>query len=169
PNMTFYHCLMIELRGSILRDDFLSYYEQKRAELAAIDERDPCRPAKKAQTSRPARLGDYEIHTSPRGFSSLRQISSGEVMHSVNASVDEGNRLYVEQSFLAVRLLKCEAPADELVIWDVGLGAAFNVMAAIRCFERCYGEKGETALRPLRLVSFEWDLDPLTLAVKNPA
>jgi queuine tRNA-ribosyltransferase len=30
-------------------------------------------------------------------------------------------------------------------------------------------EKGETALRPMRLVSFEWDLDPLTLAVKNPA
>ena len=168
-NMTFYHRLMSEMRESILRDDFLSYYEQKRVELARTDERNPCRPPKKAQTSRPARLGDYEIHTSPRGFSSLRQISSGEVMHSVNAPADEGNRLYVEQSFLAARLLKREAPADELVIWDVGLGAAFNAMAAIRCFERCYGEKGETALRPLRLVSFEWDLDPLTLAVKNPA
>ncbi len=90
-------------------------------------------------------------------------------MHSVNAPGDEANKLYVEQSFLATRLLKREAPADELVIWDVGLGAAFNAMAAIRCFERCYAEKGETALRPLRLVSFEWDLDPLTLAVKNPA
>jgi len=42
-------------------------------------------------------------------------------------------------------------------------------MAAIRCFVRCYAEKGETALRPVRLVSFEWDLDPLTLAVTNPA
>jgi queuine tRNA-ribosyltransferase len=168
-NLTFYHRLMREMRESILRDDFLSYYEQKRLELAQTDEQNPCRPPKKAKSFRPARLGDYEIHTSPRGFSSIRQISSGEVMHSVNAPGDEADKLYVEQSFLAARLLKREAPADELVIWDVGLGAAFNAMAAIHCFERCYVEKGETALRPMRLVSFEWDLDPLTLAVKNPA
>ena len=29
--------------------------------------------------------------------------------------------------------------SDELVIWDVGLGAASNAMAAIHCFERCHG------------------------------
>jgi hypothetical protein len=34
--------------------------------------------------------------------------------------------------------------------------------ARVNHVERCYVEKGETALRPLRLVSFEWDLDPLT-------
>ncbi|HZA53796.1 MAG TPA: tRNA guanosine(34) transglycosylase Tgt, partial [Candidatus Udaeobacter sp.] len=168
-NMTFYHRLMREVRESILRDDFLSYYETKRLELVRTDEQNPGRPPKKTKTSRAARLGNYEIHTSARGFSSIRQISSGEVMHSVNPPGDEANKLYVEQSSLGVRLLKREAPADELVIWDVGLGAASNAMAAIRCFERCYAEKGETALRPLRLVSFEWDLDPLTLAAKNPA
>jgi queuine tRNA-ribosyltransferase len=168
-NMTFYHRLMREMRETILRGDFLSYYEKKRLELLRTDEENPCRPPKKAKTSRPARLGDYEMHTSARGFSSIRQISSGEVMHSANAPGDEANKLYVEQSFLAARLLTREAPADELVIWDVGLGAASNAMAAIHCFERCYAEKGETALRPLRLVSFEWDLDPLALAAKNPA
>lgn len=168
-NLTFYHRLMREMRESILRDDFLSYYEQKRLELARTDEQNPGRPPKKAKSLRPARLGDYEIHTSPRGFSSIRQISSGEVMHSVNAPGDEADKLYVKQSFLAARLLKRQVPADELVIWDVGLGAAFNAMAAIHCFERCYAEIGETALRPMRLVSFEWDLDPLTLAVKSPA
>jgi queuine tRNA-ribosyltransferase len=168
-NMTFYHRLMREMRESILRGDFLSYYEKKRLELLRTDEENPCRPPKKVRTSRPARLGDYEIHTSARGFSSIRQISPGEVMHSVNAPGDEANKLYVEQSFLAARLLTREAPADELVIWDVGLGAAFNAMAAIRCFERCHAEKGEAALRPLRLVSFEWDLDSLALATKNPA
>jgi len=57
---------------------------------------------------------------------------------------------------------------DELVIWDVGLGAAFNAMAVIHCFERCYAEKGASALRPLHLVSIERDLDPLILAAKNP-
>jgi queuine tRNA-ribosyltransferase len=89
-------------------------------------------------------------------------------MHSVSAPSDEANKLYVEQSFLASRLLKREAQADELVIWDVGLGAASNAMAAIRCFEKTYAEKDANGLRPLRLVSFEWDLDPLTLATKNP-
>jgi queuine tRNA-ribosyltransferase len=168
-NMTFYHRLMREMRESILRGDFLSYYEQKRLELVRTDEQNPGRPPKKNKTSRPARLGDYEIHTSARGFFSIRQISSGEVMHSVNAPGDEANRLYIEQSFLDARLLRREAPADELVIWDVGLGAAFNAMAAIHCFERCYVEKGETALRPLRVMSFEWDSDPLILAAKNTA
>jgi queuine tRNA-ribosyltransferase len=40
-------------------------------------------------------------------------------------------------------------------------------MAVIHCFERCYAEKGESVLRPVRLVSFERDLDPLALAAKN--
>ena len=163
-NMTFYHRLMREMRESVLRDDFLSYYQEKRVELARSDERNPCRPPKRPQAGRPARLGDYEIHRSPQGFTSIRQISSGEVMHSVNAPADEADKLYVEQSFLAMRLSK--RAADELVIWDVGLGAAFNAMAAIRCFERC-AVTDEAVLRPLRLVSFERDLDPLTLAVKK--
>src|SRR5689334_8531927 len=164
-NLTFYHRLMREMRESILRDEFLSYYEEKRLELARSDEQNPCRPPKKPQTSRPARLGDYEIHGSPRGFFSIRQISSGEVMHSVNAPADEADKLYVEQSFLAARLLKPEV-ADELVVWDVGLGAAFNAMAAIRCFESC-AATDNTALRAMRLVSFERDPDPLALAVKK--
>ena len=50
------------------------------------------------------------------------------------------------------------------MIWDVGLGAGSNAMAVLRCFERCDAEKGERTLRPLRLVSFECDLDPLRLA-----
>jgi queuine tRNA-ribosyltransferase len=168
-NMAFYHRLMREMRESILRDDFLSYYETKRLELVRADEENPGRRPKKSKTSRPARLGDYEIHTSAQGFSSIRQLSSGEVMHSVNAPSDEADKLYVKQSFLAARLLKREDQADELVIWDVGLGAASNAMAAIRCFERTYAEKNANGLRPLRLVSFEWDLDPLTLATKNPS
>jgi queuine tRNA-ribosyltransferase len=167
-NMAFYHRLMGEVRDSILRDDFPSYYETKRLELMRTDEENPGRPPKKSKISRIAQLGDYEIHTSAQGFSSIRQVSSGEVMHSVTAPSDEANKLYIEQSFLASRLLKREAPADELVIWDVGLGAAFNAMATVHCFERCYAEEGENALHPLRLVSFEWDLDPLTLAAKDP-
>jgi queuine tRNA-ribosyltransferase len=167
-NLTFYHRLMQETRDSILRDDFLSYYEQKRLELVRADEENPSRPPKKARTAQPIRLGDYEVHRAAPGFASIRQISSGEVMHSINAPSDEANTLYVEQSCLATRLVTRHTPADELVIWDVGLGAAFNAMAVIHCFERCYAERGEDTLRPVHLLSFECDLDSLTLAVKHP-
>jgi queuine tRNA-ribosyltransferase len=167
-NLAFYHRLMREMRESILRDDFRSYYEKKRIELMRTDEENPSRPPKKAKAAQAARLGEYEIHRSAQGFASIRHMRSGEVMHSVNAPSEEANRLYVEQSCLASRLVKRQASADEMVIWDVGLGAAFNAMAVVHCFERCYAEKGENALRPVRLVSFDWDLDSLTLAAKNP-
>jgi len=167
-NMAFYHRLMREMRESILCGDFRAYYQNKRLELVRTDDENPSHPPKTSKTSQPARLGDYEIYTSTRGFSSVRQISSGEVMHSVNHPSDEANTLYVEQSCLAARLCKRTAQADELVIWDMGLGAASNAMAAIRCFEKCHAEMGDKAIRQLRLVSFDCDLDPLVLAARDP-
>lgn len=168
-NMTFYQRLMSEMRKSILADDFLSYYETKRFELTRGDEDNPVsRPRKSPKPSQPSCLGDYEIHTSAQGFSSIRQISSGEIMHSVNAPDDEANRLYVEQSCLAARLLEQESERTELVIWDVGLGAAFNAMAVIHCFESSLAKPG-ALVRRLRLVSFERDLDPLLLALRYPS
>jgi queuine tRNA-ribosyltransferase len=169
-NIAFYHRLMREMRESILHNDFPAYYEYKRSELMRDDEDNPCLHPKKTRGKSTARriLGDYEVITSPQGFSSIRQISSGEVMHSVSAPSDEANRLYIEQSALASRLLASPAHnPNELVIWDVGLGAASNAMAALQCFEQTLAEKGAPALRPLRLVSFECDLDPLKLASRH--
>src|SRR5947208_12117921 len=85
--------------------------------------------------------GDYEVHRAPGGFASIRQISSGEIMHSRTPPMVEAHRLYIEQSDLAERLRvppkKSGVPesATPLVIWDVGLGAAANAMAAILCYE----------------------------------
>jgi len=168
-NLTFYHRLMREMRESILRNDFRSYYEEKRPDLVRIDNENPGHPPRKAKPAPAAHLGDYEIHRSVQGFFSMRQISSGEVMHSVSAPGDEAKKLYIEQSCLATRLIKREADAEDLVIWDVGLGAASNAMAAVRCFETVCAERGENAIRPLRLLSFDLDLDPLTLATKHSA
>ena len=165
-NLTFYHRLMREIRASVLRDDFAAYYDRMRLELVRNDEANPSVLPRPGRPFKAPRLGDYEIQKSPQGFSSIRQVSSGEVMHSVNRPSDEANRLYVEQSGLAARLLK-QAGGDELVIWDVGLGAASNAMAAVHCFELTLAEKGVDALRPLRLVSFGCDLDPLTLAARH--
>src|SRR6185295_11681541 len=83
-NLTFYHRLMREMRESILRNDFRSYYEEKRPDLVRIDNENPGHPPRKAKPAPAAHLGDYEIHRSVQGFFSMRQISSGEVMHSVS-------------------------------------------------------------------------------------
>ena len=163
-NLSFYHGLMRTLRESILQDTFLPCYERMRSELLRTDQENPIVKPKPARPFRYPRLGDYEIHQGPGGFNSVRQISSGEVMHSVNQPEEEANRLYIEQSFLAARLAATDLSTDPLVVWDVGLGAATNAMAVLRCFERCRAERGDGVLRPLRLVSFECDLDPLRLA-----
>ncbi len=166
-NLTFYHRLMRDMRESILQDAFLPFHERMRVELARDDVRHPAVKPKPARVFRYPRLGDYEIHPGAGGFNSIRQISSGEVMHSVNRPDDEANRLYVEQSFLARRLAAPGAATEDLVVWDVGLGAATNAMAVLRCFERCQAGANGAPLRPLRLVSFECDLDPLRLAANR--
>ena len=199
-NLTFYHRLMREMRAQILRGEFLSYYERMRVELARTDEENPSVYPKKAKVFRMPYLGDYEIHQGPGGFNSVRQISSGEVMHSINRPEEEAERLYIGQSQLAARLAAPEARNDELVIWDVGLGAGSNAMAVLRCFEQRLAEEElrrqhasgtglptregrnvapqefpgsgdpcHSGLRPLRLVSFEIDLDPLRLATSKAA
>jgi queuine tRNA-ribosyltransferase len=105
------------------------------------------------------RLGDYEVHKAWEGFSSIRQISSGEIMHSRTDPMEEARQVYVEQLRLAERLR--ERSSDALTVWDVGLGGAANAMAAIECYE------AENATRPLQIISFENDLDPLRLAAAN--
>jgi len=106
-------------------------------------------------------LGDYEVHRAWEGFASIRQISSGEIMHSRTAPMEEARKLYVEQSFLAERLTENKSNKEPLVIWDVGLGAGANAMAAIECYEQVSGT------RPLRIISFENDLDSLRLALRQ--
>jgi queuine tRNA-ribosyltransferase len=165
-NFAFYHRLMRDMRAAIFRDDFIAFYEKNRTELGRSDEENVIHPVKKRGLARTKHLGDYDIVTSPEGYSSIRQISSGEVMHSVNRPSDEAHKLYVEQSGLAGRLLKRDGDEAERVIWDVGLGAASNAMAALHCFEMALAQHGPAALRPLRIVSFEIDLDPLKLAAK---
>jgi len=116
----------------------------------------------------PRILGDYEVHLAWEGFASIRQISSGEIMHSRTPPLEEATKLYVEQSNLAERLKV--SPTDDtrkvtpLIVWDVGLGAAANVMAAIHCYEET-AQRG--SIRPLKIISFENDLDSLRLAFQH--
>ena len=119
-NIYFYHQLMRDIRASILADRFLELYREKREFLHASDLDHPTvqqKPSKKKART----LGDYEIHTAWEGWANIRQISSGEIMHSRTAPMEEARRLYVEQSQLAERVR--EESSEPLVIWDVGLGA----------------------------------------------
>lgn len=159
-NITFYHRLMSEIRKSILEGRFLEFYHQKRKELVMTDEENVPTPValpKLSLKEKRLKLGDYEVHDSGRGFSSIRQISSGEIMHSVNAPVVEARSVYLEPSRLQERL----KDHSELIIWDVGLGAATNAMAIVDELSKI-----QTSCR-VNIISFENDLHPLQLALKN--
>jgi queuine tRNA-ribosyltransferase len=159
-NIHFYHRLMDRIRESILQGSFETFYRAQRDILAADDLDNPVTPMRR-NPPRSLSLGDYRIHTAREGFSSILHVSSGEIMHSRTAPMDEACALYIDQSRLSERLLEAGNP-EPLKIWDVGLGAAANAMAAIRCFESA----GASA-RPLRIISFENDLDSLRLAFRN--
>lgn len=159
-NITFYHRLMREMRASILEGNFLDFYNRKRKELVMNDLENPPKLVTQEKSNRKEKrltLGDYEVHNSGRDFYSIRQISSGEVMHSINPPQEEAHNLYVLPSQIGKRLNEL----NEVVIWDVGLGAAHNSMAVIHEFQN----KDFTG--KIRIVSFENDTDPLKLALRN--
>ena len=158
-NIHFYHQLLREIRASIFSDTFLALYQEKRAAPHEDDIDNPVLVQTPKKQKRLA-LGNYEIHTAWEGFSSIRHIRSGEIMHSRTPPMEEAQRLYVEQSRLPERLR--DTGAGPLVIWDVGLGAGANAMAAIAAFE-----KEAAPTRELHIVSFENDLDSLRLAFRN--
>jgi queuine tRNA-ribosyltransferase len=158
-NIHFYHQLMREIRESILEDRFLELYSNKRSFLQEDDLDNPSLDPGPKPVKRPRR-GDYEIHTAREGFASILHISSGEIMHSRTPPMEEAQHLYADQAFLTERV-RADTCRDPLVIWDVGLGAAANAMAAIRCYE---AQAAAGPVRPLRIISFENDLDSLKLA-----
>ncbi len=161
-NIYFYHQLMREIRQSILNDSFMQLYAQKRTFLHEEDQDNPASdPKHRTKKVIPLSLGNYEVLSAPQGFASIRQISSGEIMHSHTSPIEEARQLYVGQSDLAQRLLLNDQTRP-LVIWDVGLGAAANAMAAIHCFEEL---AAQGSVRPLQIISFENDLDSLRLAL----
>src|SRR5262245_25173229 len=76
----------------------------------------------------------------------------GEIFHLRSAPIEEARSLYLKQSGLDEMLTQS---AEPLVIWDVGLGAAANALAAIHYYEEY---SGQGVLRPMKILSFENDL-----------
>ncbi|MBS1960941.1 MAG: tRNA guanosine(34) transglycosylase Tgt [Bdellovibrionales bacterium] len=168
-NLYFYHRMMREMRAEILTGDFAAYYRRWRDVLPADDLENPVKRPKppKARKEFPRELGDYRVLENPKGFSSIQQISSGEVMHSVSDPADEAKRLYVDQLDLPALLARARERGTPLVVWDVGMGAGTNAMAFLRAVEAVSGDAPAAELI-LRIESFERDLDSFRLALLHP-
>lgn len=82
-------------------------------------------------------------------------------MHGSVGPWAEANALYVEPSRLASRL--SASASGDLVLFDIGLGAAANALAAIRAAL----ELGNAPRRRLHIISFERDIDLLAFAFQH--
>jgi tRNA U34 5-methylaminomethyl-2-thiouridine-forming methyltransferase MnmC len=107
-----------------------------------------------------ARDGDFELVTLNNGARSVRHVVNGEVMHPSVGPWPEARSLYVEQSRLSEKL---QIPGPALELWDIGLGAGTNAVAALTCAKGL----GARQRRQLKIVSFEVDLAPLRLALAD--
>lgn len=102
----------------------------------------------------------FEIVITSAGAISIRNKALNETMHNPVGPWIEANTLYIDQSGLRRHL--AESTHEEYVIFDVGLGAAANSLAALAA-AHAIGPKH----RPLRIVSFERDLELLRFALKH--
>ena len=161
-NVHFYCGLMRRMRAHILADTFAAFRDDQRLILARGDDDNPSIPTPRRRKRRnESALERFRIHDSPEGHASIMHRASGEMMHGGIDPTIEANALYVEQSRLLHRL--AEPSATPYVVWDVGMGAAHNAMAALRAAE---GDALNLA-RPLHLVSFEHDVASLRLALRH--
>ena len=133
-NIHFYMQLMRSMREHILGGTWQRFYRSQRDVLDARDSYGrPATHVTKAQRQKlKLKLGRYEAIVAD-GIGHIRDVTSGEVMHSVNDPTEEARSLYVEQSGLVQRLMRFDVAP--LVVWDVGLGAAANAMATIAAVE----------------------------------
>lgn len=102
----------------------------------------------------------FEVVATSAGAISIRNKILNETMHNPIGPWVEANLLYIDQSHLKQRL--AEQTHDEFVIFDVGLGAAANALAALAAVKSTTDR-----IRPVRIVSFERDLELLKFALEN--
>src|SRR5688572_22298222 len=106
----------------------------------------------------------HEVVRTRAGDVAIRSLEAGEVMHPGVGPLREARELYVAQSRLGERLRDRSAGDEPLVLFDVGLGAGSNALAA-----REAAEAAGPAARRLEIVSFERDLGALELALAQGA
>ncbi len=98
----------------------------------------------------------YKIVKLACGVHSVHSIAERETFHPVIGPVAEAEALYVNQLHLLERMA---AHNGEFIIWDVGLGAAANVLTVLR--------HTRDATCPLRILSFDHTIAPLQFALEH--
>lgn len=102
----------------------------------------------------------HELVRTRAGIWAIRSCDAGEVMHPGVGPVVEAEALYVQQSRLSERLQT--ADRSPLTLFDIGLGAGSNALAAWQASERA-----PLSAARLHLISFERDLGALELALAH--
>ena len=100
-------------------------------------------------------LTEFEIVTLKSGIKSLRSLERGETFHPVTGPLVEANILHVNQQ----RLIERCAGVEKFVVWDVGFGAAANVLAAIEALK--------SSDQPIEIYSFDKTTSPIEFALSN--
>ena len=100
----------------------------------------------------------YSLQRLRNGQYAVFAAAYGETMHPGAGPQAEAEGVHVGQLKLRERQ---RAQTGELVVWDVGLGAAANAVAVLRA------TAGGTG--PLRLISFDRTLSPLRFALQHTA
>ena len=159
-NLTFYRNLMRGMRENIIAGTFRDFYHSQVDALSSDDLDNPPKPPPVNAKMDRMVLGNYEIVVRENKMGAIRHKGSGEVMHVSQDPRIESHSLYIEGSRLFDRLNQDDSP---LVVWDVGLGAATNSMVGILALE-----ERDSIQRPIKIVSFENDLDSLRLALQHP-
>jgi len=101
---------------------------------------------------------DYQLVQLANGTFSIHSLAEGETFHPVVGPVAEAQALYVNQLKLRERV---QSQAGEFVIWDVGLGAAANVLTALRATRDLSCS--------LHVISFDHTIAPLQFALRHSA
>lgn len=101
----------------------------------------------------------YELVQLKNGTWSVRSTAEGETFHPVVGPEAEAEALYVRGLRVAERMAAHQG--DPWVIWDVGLGAAANILTVLRALPA----NG----RPVRVLSFDHTLEPLRFALRHRA
>lgn len=104
----------------------------------------------------------FEIVTTTAGAISIKCCEVNEIMHNPVGPWPEANALYIQPSRLKERLATGQG---DFVVYDVGLGAAANALAALHVARANLRENASP--RRLHLVSFERDLRLLEFALAH--
>lgn len=108
--------------------------------------------------ARVAPLENFELVPLLNGLTSLRCLEPRETFHPGIGPASEAQILHVDQQEIVARCLKAK---EEFHLWDVGLGAAANVLMAIKSLEQL------ELPHPVAIHSFDKTTSPIKFALEH--